>query len=181
MRKKTRNILKKILGTSLYLFGILLAAYLISNFVVKRANVIGVSMEDTLQDGEQLLMDQITYKTGDPKRFDIIVFSPKYTVNKHLIKRVIGMPGERIYIDKEGVIYINGEVLKENYGKESIKNAGRASHEIILQENQYFVLGDNRNESIDSRADEIGNVSRRDIEGKVFLRIFPFDKFGVIK
>lgn len=181
MKKNTKSALKRILGTSLYFFAILLAAYLINNYVVKRASVIGVSMEDTLFDGQQLLMDQISYKVGKPERFDIVVFTQKYTVNTHLIKRVIGLPGERIYIDKDGVIYINGEVLQESYGLGKIEKAGRASHEIILLDDQYFVLGDNRNESIDSRSDEVGNVNIKDIEGKVILRIYPFDRFGVIK
>ena len=89
-------------------------------------------------------------------------------------------PGETIQI-KEGVIYINGEALKENYGKDTIRDAGLAKKKITLEEDEYFVLGDNRNASIDSRRLEVGPVKRSKIKGKAWLRFYPFSSFGTIE
>jgi len=88
------------------------------------------------------------------------------------------LPGETVYIDGSGNIYINGEILEENYGTETILNAGNASTEIILKNDEYFVLGDNRNNSTDSRM--IGCIKRDDIVGKAWLRVYPFNSFGLV-
>lgn len=91
------------------------------------------------------------------------------------------MPGERIRIDEQGNIYINDKILEESYGKEVIMYAGRASETIELGENEYFVMGDNRNNSSDSREPSVGNIQREDIIGRAWLRIWPFEKFGILK
>ena len=93
------------------------------------------------------------------------------------------MPGETVWIDEDGQIYINGEVLKESYGREVIRPEfiGRASEEILLGEDEYFVLGDNRNNSADSRYPEVGNIGRDDIIGRAWVRIWPFDEIGILK
>ena len=91
------------------------------------------------------------------------------------------MPGERVRIDAEGVIYINGEVLREGYGKEVILSPGRALEEIVLAEDEYFVLGDNRNNSADSRDPSVGSIRKDTIIGKAWIRIWPFSKFGLLK
>ena len=91
------------------------------------------------------------------------------------------MPGETIYIDEEGNIYINDEILEEGYGKEVIENPGRAYEPITLGDDEYFVMGDNRNNSSDSRDPSVGNIKRDNIIGRAWLRIWPFDKFGFIK
>ena len=176
-----KQILKEVLGTSIYLLAVLALTYLVIAFVGQRTVVHGQSMENTLEDGDNLIVDKITYRFHEPNRFDVIVFPYQYTANTYYIKRVIGLPGETVMIDALGNIYINGKLLKENYGKETILNNGRAGSEVYLGSDEYFVLGDNRNNSIDSRWSDVGNVSREDIVGKVVLRIYPFKKFGLIK
>ena len=112
---------------------------------------------------------------------DIVVFPYKFEENTDFIKRVIGLPGEKVRIDKEGHIYINGEVLDEHYGKAVIIDPGRAEKEITLGSDEYFVLGDNRNNSTDSRDPFVGNIQKSDFIGKAFLRIWPLDKICFIK
>ena len=138
-------------------------------------------METTLSDGDNLLVDKITYRFSEPKRFDIIVFPFQYDTDTYYIKRIIGMPGETVQIDYDGNIYINGSLLEESYGREVIQNPGRAADPITLGEDEYFVMGDNRNNSSDSRDPSVGNIHRKDIIGRAWVRIWPFSKFGVLK
>ena len=91
------------------------------------------------------------------------------------------LPGETVQIDENGNIYINGELLEENYGAETIQNPGRAANPITLGDDEYFVMGDNRNNSKDSRSEEVGNVKRSQIIGRAWLRIWPLNKFGLLK
>lgn len=182
-RKKDvkKSIIKEILSTSVYLLFVLLITYLIINYVGQRTEVQGSSMEPTLQNADNLIVDKITYRFNDPKRFDIIVFPFQYEEDTYYIKRIIGMPGETVRIDFEGNIYINGEVLSEGYGREVIQDPGRAVEEITLGDDEYFVLGDNRNNSTDSRAELVGNIHRKDIIGRAWVRIYPFSKFGKLR
>ena len=176
-----KNIMKEILSTSIYLLVVLCAAYLIITYVGQRTQVSGSSMETTLSDGDNLLVDKITYRFSEPKRFDIIVFPFQYDTDTYYIKRIIGMPGETVQIDYDGNIYINGSLLEESYGREVIQNPGRAAEPIMLGEDEYFVMGDNRNNSSDSRDPSVGNIHRKDIIGRAWVRIWPFSKFGVLK
>lgn len=176
-----KNILKEILSTSIYLLVVLCAAYLIITYVGQRTQVSGSSMETTLSDGDNLLVDKITYRFSEPKRFDIIVFPFQYDTDTYYIKRIIGMPGETVQIDYDGNIYINGSLLEESYGREVIQNPGRAAEPITLGKDEYFVMGDNRNNSSDSRDPSVGNIHRKDIIGRAWVRIWPFSKFGVLK
>ncbi len=173
--------MKEILSTSIYLLVVLCAAYLIITYVGQRTQVSGSSMETTLSDGDNLLVDKITYRFSEPKRFDIIVFPFQYDTDTYYIKRIIGMPGETVQIDYDGNIYINGSLLEESYGREVIQNPGRAAEPITLGEDEYFVMGDNRNNSSDSRDPSVGNIHRKDIIGRAWVRIWPFSKFGVLK
>ena len=176
-----KNIMKEILSTSIYLLVVLCAAYLIITYVGQRTQVSGSSMETTLSDGDNLLVDKITYRFSEPKRFDIIVFPFQYDTDTYYIKRIIGMPGETVQIDYDGNIYITGSLLEESYGREVIQNPGRAAEPITLGEDEYFVMGDNRNNSSDSRDPSVGNIHRKDIIGRAWVRIWPFSKFGVLK
>lgn len=175
------KILKEILSTSLYLLFLLVVCYMVIVYVGQRTQVIGSSMEPTLSDHDNLLVDKISYRFSDPERFDIIVFPFQYKEDTYYIKRIIGMPGETIRIDESGNIYINEEILSEGYGREIIRDPGRAIEAITLGEDEYFVMGDNRNDSMDSRTDAVGNIARKDIVGKAFIRIWPFSKFGILK
>lgn len=176
-----KNIMKEILSTSIYLLVVLCAAYLIITYVGQRTQVSGSSMETTLSDGDNLLVDKITYRFSEPKRFDIIVFPFQYDTDTYYIKRIIGMPGETVQIDYDGNIYINGSLLEESYGREVIQNPGRAAEPITLGKDEYFVMGDNQNNSSDSRDPSVGNIHRKDIIGRAWVRIWPFSKFGVLK
>lgn len=93
------------------------------------------------------------------------------------------MPGETVRIDEEGTIYINDKVLEEDYGYETISTSmiGRAWENVVLGDDEYFVMGDNRNDSLDSRTEEVGNIKREELEGKAVFRIWPFSKFGKIE
>ena len=173
--------MKEILSTSIYLLVVLCAAYLIITYVGQRTQVSGSSMETTLSDGDNLLVDKITYRFSEPKRFDIIVFPFQYDTDTYYIKRIIGMPSETVQIDYDGNIYINGSLLEESYGREVIQNPGIAAEPITLGEDEYFVMGDNRNNSSDSRDPSVGNIHRKDIIGRAWVRIWPFSKFGVLK
>ena len=176
-----KKIVKELLDTSIYLLVVLVLTYLVITFVGQRTQVSGSSMETTLSDEDNLIVDKISYRFSEPKRFDIIVFPLEYEEDTYYIKRIIGMPGERVQIDGEGNIYIDGEVLEESYGREIMESPGRAWEEITLAEDEYFVLGDNRNHSSDSRDPSVGNIKRKDIIGRAFLRIWPFEKFGILR
>lgn len=171
------------INTLIYLLGVLLLTYFVITFIGQRTEVDGTSMEATLYDGDNLIVDKITYRFQDPQRFDIIVFPFKYQKNTYYIKRIIGLPGETVQIDIQGNIYIDGKILEENYGREVIKpeKIGVASQPIVLGEDEYFVMGDNRNNSTDSRTEIVGNIKKRDIVGRVLLRIWPLSRFGALE
>lgn len=175
-----KNVLKEILSTSVYLLVVLLITYLIVNFVGQRTEVVGSSMENTLSNGDNLIVDKISYRFHEPERFDIIVFPFRYAKNTYYIKRIIGMPGETVRIDSNGVIYINDNELQEYYGKEIIENPGIAINEITLGKDEYFVLGDNRNNSTDSRDPSVGNIRKKEILGRSWLRIWPLNEFELL-
>ena len=164
-------------------------AFIIPNYVVQRAKVSGPSMMNTLKDNENLLVSKISYKIHDPERFDIVVFYPykgrkeyendKQMQKEHYVKRIIGLPGETVQIIGTD-IYINGKILEEHYGKDPITRAGIAENPITLGKDEYFVMGDNREVSFDSRYEEVGPVHKEAIDGKAFLRIWPLKKFGTV-
>lgn len=153
--------------------------FLIIHFVGQRTVVNGVSMQPTLSDGDNLIVDKLSYRFRNPDRFDIIVF-PQGD-GRYFIKRIIGLPGENVRIDEDGSIYIDGEKLSESYGKEVIQNPGLAKDGIELGADEYFVLGDNRNDSMDSRMAEVGRIAGDRIMGRAWLRIYPFDEIGFLK
>lgn len=175
--------MRELLNTAIYLLCVLGAVWLVITFVGQRTEVEGASMENTLHNGDNLIVDKLSYRFHDPERFDIIVFPFQFQDNTYYIKRIIGLPGETVQIMDDGSIYINGEKLEENYGMEVIKpeTIGRAAEPIELGDDEYFVMGDNRNNSSDSRTDKVGNIKRENIIGKAWLRIWPVSDFGVLQ
>lgn len=178
-RKKLNNGLRSVLNAGIFVLVVLTITYVLVNFVVRKTVVHNVSMQETLFDGDNILLDQLSYRIGFPDRFDVICFK-SYKQKELLIKRIVGLPGETIRI-LAGTIYINGEAIDDMPGLDRIANPGLASNEIILGPDEYFVVGDNREESIDSRYAEIGNIREKDILGKASFVIYPFDRFGKIK
>lgn len=140
----------------------------------------GDSMRPAVLDGDIVLVNRMIYDASKPKRGDIIVFKPNGNENaRSYIKRIIGLPGETVQI-KGGEIYIDGEKLEEKYETTAIEDAGTASEEITLDGDEYFVLGDNRRNSEDSRMADIGNVKRSEIEGKAWFVLSTKGNFGFI-
>ncbi len=183
--KSKNKKLKEAFSTVLYFLIVLLVTWLLITFVIQRTVVEQTSMETTLQSGDSLLVDKISYRFTEPKRFDIVIFPYKLAEKKtYYIKRVIGLPGETVRIDYDGNIYINDKILEENYGRETIQPnsswSAKMDKGITLADDEYFVMGDNRNNSVDSRFDNVGAVKRDEIIGRAILRIFPFNKFGKI-
>ena len=165
----------------LYVAVVLVITFLLVKFVAQRTEVFGTSMVPTLQSGDQLIADKISYRFRDPERFDIIVFPYRMEEKTYYIKRVIGLPGETVRIDLDGTIYIDGQPLSETYGKDPITDPGLAIDEITLADDEYFCLGDNRAVSKDSRYGDVGNIKRREIIGRAWIRIYPFSEFGILK
>jgi signal peptidase I len=172
---------KEIISMILYLAIVFCAVYFIIAFVGQRTAVNGDSMEPTLSSGDQLIMDKLTYHFRDPERFEVIIFPCPTEPETYFIKRVIGLPGETVQI-KNDKVYINGEELTTDiYGIAPTEEAGIAEDPLTLGDDEYFVLGDNRPISRDSRYEDVGPISRDTIEGRALLRIFPLSGFGFVK
>ena len=182
-KAKKNKFLKESFNTALYFLFVFLFAAFVLKFVGQRSVVEGSSMNDTLYNGESVWVNKFRYRFTDPERFDVIVFPYQYKEDTYFIKRIIGLPGETVQIDEEGNIYINGEILEENYGKEVIRpeNRGLAAEPITLGEDEYFVMGDNRNDSMDSRFPNVGPINKDIMIGKAVFRLYPLTKMGGIK
>lgn len=179
--ERESSILRELGGWILYILIIIGLTYLIITFVGQRTRVSGSSMETTLHNGDNLIVDKLSYRFRDPKRYDIIVFPYKYEENTYYIKRIIGMPGEILQI-KDGYVYIDGEQLTSDiYGNELIEDPQTAEDPVTLGEDEYFVMGDNRNHSMDSRDPSVGVLKKSDLMGRAWVRIYPFNNVGVIR
>lgn len=138
------------------------------------------SMDPTLQSGDHALVNKLVYGLGSISRGDLIAYRTSDTENSTVhVKRVIGLPGEKIQI-KDGLILINGETYMEDKQFPSIENAGLAADTISLGTNEYFVLGDSRNNSEDSRFADVGNITRSKIIGKVWFITVPSSRIGFV-
>ena len=153
-----------------YLFLSFILACLIVTFVGERSKISGPSMSPYLKHNAHIIIDKLSYRFRSPKRFEVIAILFKKTKRSYYLKRIIAMPGETIQI-KKGYIYINDQKLDENYGNGEIKRPGLAKKKIQLQAEEYFVLGDNRDDSLDSRDVKVGVVSKKDIIGRAWMKI----------
>lgn len=159
---------------------IVCVAFLMVNFFFDNTSITGHSMNNTLKNNDVMLVNKVAYKYRDPKRYDVIIFKPNIgNVSDYYTKRIIGLPGETVQII-EGKVYIDGEALKDDVIDEVIFNAGNASKPIKLGYNEYFVLGDNRNNSDDSRFSNVGFVKYEDIVGMPWFVVYPFSSFGTV-
>ncbi len=147
---------------------IILIVVIVKLYIVAPIRVNGPSMEDTLHDKDIMILDEISYRFNDIKRFDIVVI---HYNNEYLIKRIIGLPGEKIKYENNK-LYINGKYIKENFTHKETEDF----KEIKIPEDKYFVLGDNRTNSTDSRI--IGFIDKDNIKGKTNLILYPFNRFG---
>lgn len=169
-------------GWILYILLIIGLTYLIITFVGQRTQVDGHSMEPCLSHGDNLIVDKLSYRFRDPSRYDVIVFPYQHAEDTYYIKRIIGLPGETVQV-KDGYVFINGEKLDEHFGAEVMEETSSniAASPVQLGEDEYFVLGDNRNHSSDSRDPSVGILKRDQIIGRAWIRIFPFNKIGFVK
>lgn len=177
----TKRVFTESLHLLFYLIVVFLSTYLILHYIGQRTQVLGQSMEKTLTNQDNLIVDKLTYHFMKPHRYDIVVFPVDDSANVFYIKRIIGLPGETVQII-DGKIYVNNEELHENYGSEVISadRAGVAAQPVVLGKDEYFVLGDNRNHSMDSRDPEVGNISKSVIIGKAWMRVWPLSRFGFL-
>lgn len=157
-----------------------LVVLFIITFIVQPTTVDGQSMMPTLYNQDQLLLDKVSHWVIGYRRDDIIVFPYLYEENKYYIKRIIGMPGEIINIEN-GYVYVNEQRLDEPLNLDEIEEFGSTIFPVTVPKDSYFVLGDNRNHSKDSRFTDVGFIKEKDILGKAFWRVFPFQRFGGLK
>ena len=160
-------------------------ASFVTNYVAYQTPVEGESMEPTLTDGDSVVIQRLSYYFTDPKRYDVVVFPVNYDSESqektYYIKRVIGLPGETVQII-DGSVYINNEKLTDDkYSSTTINEAGIAENPLVLGDNQYFVMGDNRNMSTDSRNSYVGLVNKNDIVGEAWICTWPLTHFGGLK
>lgn len=190
-KKSTKKHIRAVmLELGLYLCILIFFVFVVPRYVGQKTQVSGKSMENTLFDKDSIFVEKISYQLHEPKRFDVVVFYHFYDKgyrNKKdtdcydlYVKRVIGLPGETVQIVDQ-TIYIDGKPLEEHYGKNPIQSQGVAEKPITLGEDEYFVLGDNRKVSQDSRYTVVGNVQKKDFVGRACFRIFPLKHFGSIQ
>lgn len=169
--KKISNEKMREIGEWIFLavVAVLLAFVLVYSLGL-RTGVVGASMEPALSNGQEILIDRIIYNFSGPKRGDVVVFKPNGNDNAHYyVKRVVGVPGDTIKIEN-GVLILNGEAMDDMFS-DRIEDAGVAQEEILLSEDEYFLMGDNCNNSEDSRSANIGNVNKTSIVGKAWFHM----------
>lgn len=176
--KLIKDIFEMMIGGMIVIF----LAFVIVFSVGMKTSVVGDSMEPGLYNGQEVLINRVIYRLSSPKRGDVIVFLPNGNQNTHLyVKRVVGLPGETIQI-QDGGVYVDGVLLEEDAEFDSIADPGIAANELQLEIDEYFVLGDNRNSSEDSRSGNIGPVRKDTIAGKAWFKLADdWESMGLIE
>lgn len=157
--------------------------YIITTFAFQNMYVVGSSMNPTLSNGEAVLVNKLVYRIKKPSRYDIVAFKHVNIASEEInfVKRIIGISGDKIDII-DGIIYINDEILGDpvnEYSKQDIIKAGSMIYPIVVPEDSYFVLGDNKTNSIDSRYHEVGMIPKKELIGKIHMRIWPLWEFKI--
>lgn len=181
-RKKKVNmaIVKEVSVWAVEIAITLLLAFTFVYFIGLRTSVVGQSMAETLNSGDEILVNRFVYKITNPKPNDIIVFLPNGNEKSHYyVKRVVAVPGDTVLIE-DGILYVNGEPFEDEVAGGTMEDAGLASEEITLGADEFFVLGDNRNNSEDSRYANIGNIKKAHIIGKAWFRVAPWGDIGFL-
>ena len=171
-KKKKLNIvvIKEILSWIFWIFASMLLAVVTVFCVGMKTSVIGPSMEPSLYNGQEIFLNRLIYKVASPREGDVIVFLPNGNEKSHYyVKRVVGVPGDTLYI-KNGILYVNDEAV-EQYFNDRIVEPGLLESEVMLEEDEYFVIGDNCNNSEDSRSGNIGGVKKDNIIGKAWFHM----------
>jgi len=176
IEEERQDIKKTLIKEVIFFLAIFLFNFfVVRNYIAEGVTVKGASMQNTLYNNERLFVDRIPSHVDGIGRFDIVIFDPQNKVDKYWIKRVVGLPGEKVQIIGEN-IYINDQILEEHYGKEPIINAGIFAEPYTLAEDEYFVLGDNRQHSTDSRV--VGPIKKNVMKGKAVFRFWPLNRLG---
>lgn len=182
-RKKKVNmtIVKEILSWTVEILITLVIAFTFVYFIGLRTSVVGQSMSETLESGDEILVNRFIYKVSDPKPNDIIVFLPNGNEKSHYyVKRIVGVPGDTLCV-KKGILYVNGSAVEE-YFNDIIAEPGLLENELTLEADEYFVIGDNCNNSEDSRSANIGSVKKEYIIGKAWFKMASGDsEMGLIE
>ncbi len=170
--------MRKVIGWIVDIVVVISLAWFVAYGFGTQVKIAGQSMMPGLQGDDVVLMDRLTYDFGDPARFDVVVFERED--HKSNVKRVIGLPGEVVQII-DGYIYIDGQRLEADNGLDRVVLAGLAENPVTLGKGEYFLLGDNRDGSEDSRFANIGNVNRNQIQGKIWMRLLPLIHIGLVE
>ncbi len=179
-KKFNMPLFKEITGWIFQIIIVIFIAYVCINFWGTRTTVVGQAMSNNLDNGDQILLDKLSYIFTNPQAGDVIVFLPNGNEKSHYyVRRVIGVPGDRLQI-KDGAVYVNGKLFNEKVAVASMTEAGIAAEEITLGDGEYFVLGDNRNNSEDSRYANIGYVKKEYIIGKAWFRMNSLKDMGFV-
>ncbi len=180
-KKFNLPLFKEIISWIIELGIVIVIAYVTISFFGLRTSVVGQAMEPALKNNDQILVNKFEYIVSSPKPGDVVVFLPNGNEKSHYyVRRVIAVPGDTVQV-KNGAVYVNGEMYSEKMEVASMEDAGIAEEEISLGEDEYFVLGDNRNNSEDSRYANIGNVKSDYIIGRAWFRISKIGDMGTIK